>query len=186
MKLVYFQESSTIKIKRNIIPEGAGRISYKEIVETGSEKRSDKSQVDQEDRHKVLINEDDNPRLCWVLKMHSDKRMNKNSDMSHSPTDLEWARRKFEGIGSKGKFDLLKYLANKTGSELRITEKGREWIKVTAKNLEFAISYDLQTGIIEISWENRRGKQPLGNTDRMHRTLESRTSITDEHASNSG
>ena len=34
MKLVYFQESSTIKIKRKIIPEGAGKISYKEIVET--------------------------------------------------------------------------------------------------------------------------------------------------------
>ena len=52
--------------------------------------------------------------------MHSEKRMNKNPDMSHSPTDLEWARRKFEAIGSIGKFDLLKYLANKTGSELRI------------------------------------------------------------------
>ena len=29
MKLVYFQESSTIKIKRKIIPEGAGKTSYK-------------------------------------------------------------------------------------------------------------------------------------------------------------
>ena len=89
MKLVYFQENSTIKIKRKIIPEGAGKISYKEIVETRSQKRQSENQEDHEDRHTVIINEDDNQRLCWVLKMHSEKRMNKNPDMSHTPTDLE-------------------------------------------------------------------------------------------------
>ena len=70
MKLVYFQESSTIKIKRKTIPEGAGKISYKEIVETRSEKRHDVNQVDYENRHLVTIREEDKQGLCWVLKMH--------------------------------------------------------------------------------------------------------------------
>ena len=100
------------------------QISYKEIVETRSERRQGENQEDQEDRQTVTINEDDNQRLCWVLKMHTEKRMNKNPDMSHSPTDLEWAKRKFEAIGKKGKSELLIYLAYKTGSELRIIEKG--------------------------------------------------------------
>ena len=89
MKLVYFQENSTIKIKRKIIPEGAGEISYKEIVETGSEKKQVGNQEEHKDRQTVTIIEGDNQRLCWVLKMHSEKRMNKNPDMSHSPTDLD-------------------------------------------------------------------------------------------------
>ena len=141
MKLTYFQESSTIKIKRKKIPEGAGKISYKEIVETRSEKRHDENQVDHENRHLVTIREGDKQGLCWVLKMHSERRMNKNQDMSHTPTELEWARRKFKEIGNKGKLELLIFLARKTGSELRIIEKGmvKGGIKVMAKNLELSL-----------------------------------------------
>ena len=112
------------------------------------------------------------------LKMHSEKRMNKSPDMGNTPTELEWARRKFEAIGNKGKTDLLIYLAYKTGSELRIIEKGRGkgGIRVMAKNLEFAITHNQQTGTIEISWGNIRGKLPSANTERSHRTLERTTS----------
>ena len=83
MKIAYFQESRAVKIKNKIVTEEAGRISFKEIVEMRRE-RGDEDEIkekgnteDNEDRHTELMREVDTQRLCWVLKMHSDRRMNK-------------------------------------------------------------------------------------------------------------
>jgi hypothetical protein len=53
--------------------------------------------------------------------------MNKRTSREYTTKEKEWARTKFKTIGSKGKIELLEYLAIKTGSELRVcsTDRGK-------------------------------------------------------------
>ena len=90
---------------------------------------------------------------------------------------------KFEAIGNKGKTDLLAYIAHKTGSELRVLDKGKGKgrLRVMTNNQEFNIVHVVLTGTIEISLENNRGKQLSGHSEKMQGALETKKSTTGNH-----
>ena len=96
--------------------------------------------------HEVITG-DDLIGLTWILKMHAGEVITRREAMA-TPTEgeISWTRDKFEAINRKGKCDLLKYLAIKTGSELLICNaigKGRTVIK--GRNMRSKIRYNTAT-----------------------------------------
>ena len=85
--------------------------------------------------------------------MHADEVITRREAMA-TPTEgeISWTRDKFEAINRKGKCDLLKYLAIKTGSELLICNaigKGRTVIK--GRNMRSKIRYNTGNDTVTIS-----------------------------------
>jgi hypothetical protein len=96
---------------------------------------------------------DDLIGLSWILKMHSNERITRRAT-SQAPTEGEiaWAKTKFETINKKGKCDLLKYLAAKTGSELTVRNfKGKPKVVVPGRTSRSKLLYDTSDDIITVS-----------------------------------
>jgi hypothetical protein len=107
-----------IKINRKNIPSKHKVSTYKTILETRpSSTLQVPKQVPTQWTHEE-IKGDDLVGLSWILRMHSDKRITRrNTAAVPTAGEIAWAKSKFGTINKKGKCDLLRYLAIKTGSD---------------------------------------------------------------------
>ena len=94
--------------------------------------------------------------------MHTDQSMMKKTATKPTEGDLKWTLEKFKAIGTKGKENLLRYLAIKTGSEFRTHQNGNGpgQVRVRARNDDYKISYYRTSDSIKISWR-RHSTTPL-------------------------
>jgi hypothetical protein len=100
-----------------------------------------------------IIKGDDLIGLSWILKLHSNERITRRG-RSWTPTEGEiaWTKNKFETINKKGKCDLLKYLAAKTGSELTVySSKGKLKVVVPGRTPKSKLLYNTRDDTITVS-----------------------------------
>jgi hypothetical protein len=94
--------------------------------------------------------------LTWILKMHADESITRLESMT-TPTEgeISWTRDKFSAINKKGKCDMLKYLAVRTGCELTISNlNGKPKTAIKGRVEGAKIKYDTLRDLVTISVEN--------------------------------
>jgi hypothetical protein len=103
--------------------------------------------------------------LTWILKMHADGSLMRRAAIT-TPTEgeISWTRDKFAAINKKGKCDMLKSLAVRTGCELAICNSNRRTrISIKGRVERAKLKYDTSRDLITVSVENDKAHGILTN-----------------------
>jgi hypothetical protein len=159
VRVALFYDDNMVKIIRETTPGKDKVRSYKDILNTEPPPTTLMPRRDVRRWTHEVVGGNDLIGLTWILKMHADEKITRrNIATVPSAGEIEWAKKKFGTINKKGKCDLLKYLAIKTGSELLIcnaTGKGKPVIK--GKNMRAKIRYNRDDEKITISLSDTQG-----------------------------
>ena len=158
--VVFFIDIGLVKIIKSRNPGVKKVLGFKQVLMLGNDNVRERVKVEKDEWVVERIGKDDVEGLNWLLKMHSEGRvMSRGSVTSTSSGELEWAKIKFETVNSKGKLDVLKYLAFKTGCELEMVTRRRRKIIVIGKRSDCRFVYQLEDNVVEV---HNRGSAVVG------------------------
>ena len=153
IKVVLFCDEIMVKIMRRYVPSRDKISTYKTLLATVPASITALPKRSEDHWSYVRVTGDDLVGLTWILRMHSAKRIMRH-EMMIEPTlgELAWTKTKFEAINKKGKCDLLKYLAVKTGCELKTCygDSSREKIIIKGRHREAMINYTQGNDTIKV------------------------------------
>ena len=147
VKLVYFRVDRMVRMMTKQQPSVGKKQDFKRVLAIRNE-RTELQSVPEKSEYKEEIKADDYDGLSRLLKMHSTGKIHKRVAIGEqSETSKCWARDKFKTIGTEGKKDILKKLAIRTVSELRIHSGGGTGMQTSCGEGETKNHKDLLPGM---------------------------------------
>ena len=166
IRVTFFLNENMVKISRKKIPDTQRVSTYQAILGTRSSPTSQALKQVSPQWKSVSIEGDDLVGLSWILKMHADKRiLKRETTTAPSAVEMAWTKIKFETINKKGKFDLLKYLSIKTGTEFSTcSAKGKSKVVIKGRNTMAKLLFNTNSDTITVSLSNNFAQG--GSTER--------------------